>query len=87
MQGSTVVVRSEGDLEILPPGEKAMPQYALKSVTRLDIADNFATLVDAYYSYDPNEARFRRDGPEELRQRVFGQFHQLGFNVTLQARF
>lgn len=87
MEGSTVVVRSEGDFEILPPGEKAMPQYAIKSVSRLDIANNFATLIDAYYSYDPNEARYQRDGREELRQRVFGQFHQLGFNVTLQARF
>ena len=86
-EGSTAVIRNEGDLEILPPGEKAFPQYAVKSITRLDLTASFATILDAYYSYDPNEARYRRDGPEDLRQRVFGQFHQLGFNVTLQARF
>ncbi len=84
---STAVVRSQDDITILPPGEDALPQFALKLTSRLDFAEYFAWLVDAYYSYDPNQTRLSRDGPEDLLSREYGEFNQLGFNVTLQARF
>jgi hypothetical protein len=84
---STAVVRAEGDITILPPGESVLPQFAAKATARLDFAEYFAFLVDAYYSRDPNQTRLVRDGPEGLLRREFGQFNQLGFNLTLQARF
>jgi hypothetical protein len=84
---STAVIRSEGDITILPIGEDAVPQFAFKLRGRLDFSEYFAALVDAYYSYDPNQTRLTRDGPEELFRREFGEFNQLGFNFTLQSKF
>ncbi len=87
--GETVSVlrRGLGDIAILPPGEKAMNQYATKGTAVVRITEDFATLVDAYYAYDPNQTRPRREDTESALMRQFGNFYQLGFNITLQARF
>ena len=84
---STAVVRNEGDITILPPGEDVLPQFALKLTGRLDFAESFAALADIYYSRDPNQTRLVRDNPDEPLMREFGEFNQLGFNFTLQAKF
>jgi hypothetical protein len=84
---ATAVVREEGDITILPEGEEAAAQFAFKLTGRLDFSEYFASLVDVYYSYDPNQTRLRREGPEDLLEREFGEFNQLGVNVTLQAKF
>ena len=84
---STAVIRNEGDIVVLPPGEDALPQLALKFAGRLDFAESFAALADIYYSRDPNQTRLVRSGPEELLMREFGEFNQLGMNFTLQAKF
>jgi len=87
MGESTAVVRNEGDIVVLPPGEDALPQLALKFTGRLDFADSFAALTDVYYVRDPNQTRLVRDDPESELMREFGEFNQLGFNFTLQAKF
>lgn len=84
---STAVVRNEGDISILPPNKDAAAQLALKLTGRLDFAESFAALADIYYTNDPNQTRLKRSGPEEPLMRTFGEFNQLGFNFTLQARF
>ena len=84
---STAVIRNEGDITILPPGEEVLPQFALKFTGRLDFAESFAALADIYYSRDPNQTRLVREGPDDLLMREFGEFNQLGFNFTLQAKF
>lgn len=84
---STAVIRNEGDITILPPGEDVLPQFALKFAGRLDFAESFAALADIYYSRDPNQTRLVREGPDDLLMREFGEFNQLGFNFTLQAKF
>jgi hypothetical protein len=84
---STAVVRNEGDIVVLPPGEDALPQLALKFTSRLDFAESFAALTDVYYTRDPNQTRLVRDDPEAPLERKFGEFNQLGFNFTLQAKF
>jgi hypothetical protein len=84
---STAVIRNEGDITILPPGEDVLPQFALKFTGRLDFAESFAALADIYYSRDPNQTRLVRDDPEGLLMREFGEFNQLGVNLTLQAKF
>ena len=72
---STAVIRNEGDITILPPDEDVLPQWALKFTGRLD------------FSRDPNQTRLVREGPDDLLKREFGEFNQLGFNFTLQAKF
>lgn len=84
---STAVIRGENDITILPENESAQLQMAAKFTARLDFAEYFASILDIYYSYDPNQTRLRRDGPDDLLRREFGEFNQLGINVTLQAKF
>jgi hypothetical protein len=84
---STAVVREEGNITILPQGEEAAAQLAAKFTARLDFAEYFASILDVYFSYDPNQTRLRREGPEDLLTREFGEFNQLGVNLTLQAKF
>lgn len=98
-QSSTMVVRQEGDVSLLPAGKKELPIFAAKILARQDFLEYFAAIVDLYYTYDPNQAKLCRsfDGatcaPEDATAResefirTFIKPHALGFNVTLQARF
>ena len=66
---------------------------------RLDFLENFAAILDVYYAHDENQAKLCRsfDGvtcaPEDVATResefvrTFIKPDQLGFNLTLQARF
>jgi hypothetical protein len=90
MGESTAVIRNNGQqtiITVLPPGETAVPQIAVKTSGQLDFGDIYAALVDIYYSYDGNQTRLTRTGPEDLFQYEFGELNQLGFNITLQAKF
>jgi hypothetical protein len=90
MGESTAVIRNNGQqtiITVLPAGEDAVPQYAAKVSGQIDFGDIYAALLDVYYSYDPNQTRLRRDGPEDVFEYEFGEFNQLGVNVTLQAKF
>lgn len=87
---ATAVIRNNGGqtlITVLPPGEEAAPAYALKGSAQLDFADIYAVLLDVYFVYDPNQTRLRRDDAEDVFEYEFGDFNQLGTNVTLQAKF
>jgi hypothetical protein len=90
---STAVVRNDNVntiITILPAGEKAVPQFALKGTAKVDFAKIFSALAEVFYSYDGNQTRYKRacSDPETCPfQYEFGAFNQLGVNVTLQARF
>ncbi len=87
---STAVIRNNGQqtiITVLPIGETRAPQIAVKASGQLDFGDIYATLIDVYYSYDPNQTRLARSGPEDTFEYEFGEFNQLGVNITLQARF
>ena len=87
-----VVVRSEGNFSILPAKKDGTPEavapiVAVKGSAKLDIGAGFATLLDVYYSYDANQTRLTRASNQDTFTRTFSQANQLGFNLTLQARF
>jgi hypothetical protein len=90
---STAVIRNNNIdtlITILPAGEKAVPQFALKGTAKIDFAKVFSALLEVYYSYDGNQTRYQRtcDDPETCAFAYqFGKFNQLGTNLTLQARF
>ncbi|MBI5480380.1 MAG: hypothetical protein HY906_16070 [Deltaproteobacteria bacterium] len=98
-QSSTMVVRQEGDVSLLPAGEKAMPIYAVKLLARQDFLEYFAAIIDLYYTLDQNQSKLCRSfdgatcapadatGRESEFIRTFIKPHALGFNVTLQAKF
>jgi hypothetical protein len=71
----------------LPQGEKAVPQFAAKVTGQVYFGVLYAALVNVYYSYDGNQTRYTRSGPEDTLQYVFGHFNQIGLDVTLQAKF
>ena len=93
MGTSTAVIRNNNIdtlITILPAGEKAAPQVALKGTAKVDFAKVFTAIFELFYSYDPNQTRYERScsDPDTCPfQYKFGQFNQLGINATLQARF
>lgn len=87
---STAVIRNSGGqtlISVLPDGEEVAPSFAVKTSGQLDFGDVYAALLDVYFVYDPNQTRLRRAGPEDVFEYEFGDFNQLGVNVTLQAKF
>jgi len=87
---STAVIRNNGGqtlITVLPEGEDAAATVAVKGSAQYDFGDIFAVLVDVFYVYDPNQTRLKRNGAEDTFQYEFGEFNQLGTNVTLQAKF
>jgi hypothetical protein len=90
---STAVIRNNNIdtlITILPVGEKAVPQFAMKGTAKLDFGRIYTALIDVFYSYDGNVTRYSRvdaNNPESPFQFEFGNFNQLGVNATLQARF
>jgi hypothetical protein len=89
-QSSTVVVRNEGDFSILPPGQSAVAITALKFSAREDFNEAFATILDVYWVHDENRTILvagNAADPTSLAHRSFIEPNQVGFNLTLQARF
>jgi hypothetical protein len=90
---STAVIRNNNIdtlITILPAGESAVPQFALKGTAKFDFANMFSALVELFYSYDGNQSRYVRtcSDPQQCPFAYeFGAFNQLGLNATLQARF
>ncbi len=90
---STAVIRNNNIdtlITILPVGEEAVPQYAVKGFVKLDFGRIYSALLEVFYSRDENTTKYARvdmDNPESPFAFVFGEFNQLGVNATLQARF
>ena len=90
---ATAVIRSNNVdtlITILPAGARAASQVAIKGTAKVDFARIFSAVVELFYSHDGNQTRYERACADPQMcplQYVFGQFHQLGLNATLQARF
>jgi len=83
---TTIVVRNEGDLSILPTGQTAAPIFATKVEIREDFLEWFAGIVQVLYQYDANQTILTK-ASDGTSQRVFSQPNRLGFTFTLQARY
>jgi hypothetical protein len=90
---STAVIRNNNIdtlITILPAGQDAVAQLALKATAKADFGKIFTVLIELFYSYDGNQTRYIRtcSDPEQCPfAYTFGKFNQLGLNATLQARF
>lgn len=85
---ATIVVRNEGDFSILPDGKGALPIGAAKVEIREDFLEWFAAILQVYYQYDPNQTHLTKAfGGESQPSREFQHPNQIGFNLTLQARY
>jgi hypothetical protein len=89
---ATIVVRNQGDLSILPEtdaaGRKldAVPIFAAKAEVREDFLEWFAVILQVYYQNDGNQTHLVK-APDGTSIRQFNHPNQLGFNLTLQARY
>ena len=86
----TVVVRNNGGstlFSILPAGQKPVEQFAVKGTARIDFGAIYAALINVYYTYDGNMTIGTRASAESEYTFKFGQFNQLGGDITLQAKF
>ena len=82
------MVRNESSRTVLPPGTDVVPVWAIKGTLRKDFGDVFSALLDVYYQYDPNTVRYDRTSSEgSFNIAELATFDQLGFDITLQARF
>jgi hypothetical protein len=83
---STIVVRNEGDFSILPTGKREVPLVAAKLEAREDFLEWFAAILQVYYQYDGNQTHLVK-AADGTSIRTFNKPNELGFNLTLQARY
>ncbi|MGZ3438601.1 MAG: hypothetical protein ACXVDD_03770, partial [Polyangia bacterium] len=89
---ATIVVRNEGDISILPATDSAgralheVPIFAAKTELREDFLEWFAVILQVYYQNDGNQTHLVK-APDGTSLRQFNHPNQLGFNLTLSARY
>jgi hypothetical protein len=83
---ATIVVRNEGDFSILPNKASEVPLVATKLELREDFLEYFAAIFQMYYQHDANQTHLTK-ASDGTSIRDFNHPDQLGFNITLQARY
>ncbi len=81
-----VVVRRDGDQEILPAGETATPIFIVAASVRWDLSEILYVHLFAQMALDSNETRLQADARGTQRI-VFGPPLKLGLGLTVSAHF
>jgi hypothetical protein len=82
----TVVIRRAGNFAVLPQGDAAVPIVSARASLRWELSTIMAGIAWAQFVYDGNASLLQVDGGTR-QVRVFQRPDQLGFGLTLQARF
>jgi len=82
----TLVIRQEGDFDILPPGEQQLPIVGARGSVKWELSDILSSYVFVQYVHDPNATRLVAD-PGSGTRRIFQRADQLGAGLTVQARY
>ncbi len=86
---NTVVVRRQGDFDILPPGQAAYDILSTRVYDRIELSEMMSLITQVTYTLDKNSTRLVRDSGGFPR-RVFDDANvtnQLAFAVIFQSRF
>lgn len=83
----TLVIRRAGNFSILPPGEGAVPILSARASLRWDLSTIMAGIAWVQYVADANATLLQVDGSGTRQVRIFQSPNQLGFGITMQARF
>lgn len=86
---NTVVVRKQGDFDILPPGQNAFDILSVRGYDRVEISDMLTMIAQVTYTLDKNSTKLVA-GPGGSTQRVFDATNvtnQLAIAAIFQARF
>ena len=86
-------MRNEGDFSILPEKDAAgnpLSRRCRSSPPRPELREDFlewfAGILQVYYQNDGNQTHLVK-APDGTSLREFNQPNQIGFNLTLQARY
>ena len=82
----TLVIRQEGDFDILPPGEQQLPIIGARGSVKWELSDILSSYLFVQYVHDPNATRLVAD-PGSGTRRIFQRADQLGLGLTVQARY
>lgn len=86
---NTVVVRRQGDFEILPPNEDPFDILSFRVYDKMELSDMMSVLGQVTYTLDNNNTRLVR-GPTGFPERQFDEkavTNQLAFAIIVQSRF
>lgn len=83
----TVVLRRSGNFAVLPQGERAAPIVSARASLRWDLSTILAGIAWVQYVRDDNGSVLQLDASGMRQVRVFQRPDQLGFGLTVQARF
>ena len=85
--GTTVVVRQQGSIALLPEGNSAKPILQTRASVRWDISEIMSAVAWVQLVHDPNQSLLDTtpDGTASLRTFLSPNF--LGGGVSMQARF
>ena len=82
----TLVIRREGFVSILPPGVQSVPIFQARLQVRMDLSEMLYTFGWVQYIHDENATRLVVSETEGTR-RVFQRSDQVGFGLSMAARF
>ena len=82
----TLVIREEGDVDILPVGDDAVPIVGARANLRWDLSELLAGNLFVQYVHDANATRLVAD-PSSGTRRIYSRQDQLGAGLTVQARY
>lgn len=82
----TLVIRQEGDFDILPPGEDKLPIIGARGSVKWELSDILSSYLYLQYVHDPNATRLVAD-PGSGTRRIFQRADQIGAGLTVQARY
>ena len=86
---NTVVVRRQGDFEILPAGEDPFDILSVRAYDRVELSDMMTLIAQVTYTLDNNFTRLQTS-EGGFPERVFDDetvTNQLSFAVMIQSRF
>lgn len=88
---TTIVVRDEGNFELLPPGEKKYDILTAKTTLRWELGDSLNFLSELSYSLDKNQTKYDKNtSGSGTSIRIFDDwrvFNKISYSLFLQARF
>lgn len=87
---TTIVVRDEGNFEILPPDQNKFDILVMKTSLRWELGESLNFLSELSYTLDKNQTRYERGTDTGGSTRIFDDpdvYNKISVSAFLQARF
>lgn len=88
---TTIVVRDEGNFELLPPGEKKFDIMTAKATLKWELGESLNFLSELSYTLDKNQTKYDKNlSGNGTSIRVFDDprvYNKISYSLFLQARF